>query len=121
MNKEIEKLNLNEENIQKIRKWEEYLKRGSYGNSKDITDTYNEVYKETRSKANYTNCGGCLRSRINSMVSSLNEWEKYQESLKPRIEEPVPTAGTTVNNIVEVVTETKPKKQTKTKQKDAKE
>ena len=77
MNKEVEKLNFTKENIEKIRRWEEYLRNGSYGNSKDITDTYNQIYEGLRSKANYTSCGACLRGRINNMVSSLNEWEKY--------------------------------------------
>lgn len=97
------KYNFTEENIAKIKKWMDYLSKGSYGNSKDITDTYNEVFQGVRTKANYTSCGACLRSRINSMYSALREWEKVQEEEQKKVEPlSIPTAGTTETHIAVV-------------------
>lgn len=114
---ELEKLHFTEDIIHKIKTWNEHLNRGSFANAKDVTDSYNYVFSDIRTKANYTSCMACIRGRIKTLIDTLNEWEKYQESLKPQVEEVVPIAGTTENHIA--VEEPKPKK-TKTK-KDAKE
>lgn len=57
---------------EKINMWSEALKKGAYGNSKDIVDTYNAIFQGIKPKQNYTTCGSCLRRCIGAMATQLN-------------------------------------------------
>lgn len=64
---------LTNENIEKIKKYKELLNKGRYGNAYEITDTWNEVYKDEK---NFTPkkpvlCGTCLRKLISEMYSDM--------------------------------------------------
>lgn len=64
---------LSDENIEKIRFFKDLINRGRYGSTEDITNTYNEVFKD---RPNFkpvkpTNCGSCLRLRICEMYGEM--------------------------------------------------
>lgn len=77
---QIEKLHFNDENIYKIEKWQEYIKKGHFGDARDITNTYNEVFSDVYTKQSYTSCGSCLRSRCNQLYSALEEWREHNNN-----------------------------------------
>lgn len=83
---QLERLHFNDEDITRIERWVEYLSKGAFGNSKEITDTYNRVFDGVMSKVNVTSCGSCLRNRINTLNNALKEWRTYQsQSAEARI------------------------------------
>lgn len=85
---QIERLHFTDENIYKIEKWQEYIAKGHFGDSKDITNTYNEVFKDVYTKPQaYTSCGSCLRNRCNQMYAALKDWREYNASKAPQTEE----------------------------------
>lgn len=57
---------------EKINTWVEAMKKGAYGNSKEIVDTYNAIFQDMKPKQNYTTCGSCLRRCIGAMSTQLN-------------------------------------------------
>lgn len=77
-NEQLKHLNFTEENIKLIEKWVEYLSKGAFGNSRDITNTYNEVFDGVLTKVNVTSCGSCIRNRINTLNNALKEWRAYK-------------------------------------------
>lgn len=79
-NQQLERLHFNDEDIMRIERWAEYLSKGAFGNSKEITETYNRVFDGVMSKVNVTSCGSCLRNRINTLNNALKEWRVYNES-----------------------------------------
>lgn len=73
---------------EKINMWSEALKKGAYGNSKDIVDTYNAIFQGIKPKQNYTTCGSCLRRCINTMNTQLQaELQLLAEEQKKAKEE----------------------------------
>lgn len=73
---------------EKINMWSEALKKGAYGNSKDIVDTYNAIFQGIKTKQNYTTCGSCLRRCIGAMATQLNaELQLLAEQEKAKEEE----------------------------------
>lgn len=73
---------------EKINMWSEALKKGAYGNSKDIVDTYNAIFQGIKPKQNYTTCGSCLRRCIGAMATQLNaELQLLAEQKKAKEEE----------------------------------
>lgn len=78
--------NFNQENISKIIKWKEYVDNGHYGSSKDIVDTYNEVFDGIKQKQPYTSCGSCLRRCVMTM---FNAYQEYKAELNNEIKEAV--------------------------------
>ena len=65
-------MNFNKEDIIKIRKLEEILKRGYYADGKEVTDLHNRVLGTRLSS---TNCSSCIKQRINALVQALNHFE----------------------------------------------
>lgn len=73
---------------EKIQTWVEAMKKGAYGNSKDIVDTYNVIFEGIKPKQNYTTCGSCLRRCINTMNTQLQaELQLQAEQEKAKEEE----------------------------------
>lgn len=69
-------MNFNKEDIEKIRKLEEILKRGFYADGKEVTDLHNRVLGTRLSS---TNCSSCIKQRINALVQALNYFERMSE------------------------------------------
>lgn len=73
---------------EKINTWVEAMKKGAYGNSKDIVDTYNVIFEGIKPKQNYTTCGSCLRRCINTMNTQLQaELQLLAEEQKAKEQE----------------------------------
>ena len=73
-------MEISKENIEKIKKFEQILKKGYYASGAEVTKTYNEVFG---TKLNTTNCSQCIISRVKQLVERLNaEEKKEQEELK---------------------------------------
>lgn len=77
---QINLLHFTDENIFKIEKWQEYIQRGHFGDARDITNTYNEVFKDVYTKQAFTSCGSCLRNRCNQMYNALKEWREHNDN-----------------------------------------
>lgn len=93
-----------DENIVKIEKWKSYIDNGHYGNSKDIVDTYNEVFEGEKQKQAYTSCGSCLRRCVMTMYNALQEYNSTKEVLEvTTVDEP------TVEDAKEEITVETPK------------
>jgi len=70
------------EDIEKIEKFIDIKNRGYYADGGQVTEVYNRVLEKN---ANVTNCGSCLRGRIQEMENALNHFKaqiKAQEELK---------------------------------------
>ena len=76
---------INEEDRKKIRAFEQILKKGLYCSGAEVTNIYNEVFK---TNLRPTNCGSCLRQRVQQLIDKLN-LEERQEAKK--MEEPITT------------------------------
>ena len=78
---------INEEDRLKIRKFEEIKNKGMYASGVEVTEVYNRVLNK---RLPSTNCGSCIRQRVQEMVNALNKEEeqekKAEEELK-RLEE----------------------------------
>lgn len=71
----------------KINTWVEAMKKGAYGNSKEIVDTYNAIFQGIKPKQNYTTCGSCLRRCINTMNTQLQAELQLVEEQKAKGQE----------------------------------
>ena len=82
---------INEEDRIKIRKFEEIKNKGMYASGVEVTEVYNRVLNK---RLPSTNCGSCIRQRVQEMVNALNreeeqerkaaeEFKKLEEENKP--------------------------------------
>ena len=78
--KYLKQLYFNDEIITKINRWNEYLKRGSYADARQVTDTYNYVFQDVKQKVYFTTCGSCIKQRITELYKTLQHWLEYNES-----------------------------------------
>ena len=70
------------EDIEKIEKFIDIKNRGYYADGSQVTEVYNRVLEKN---VNVTNCGSCLRGRIQELEAALNHFKeltKRQEELK---------------------------------------
>ena len=74
------------EDIEKIEKFIDIKNRGYYADGGQVTEVYNRVLEKN---VNVTNCGSCLRGRIQELEAALNHFkelskrqEMAQEALK---------------------------------------
>lgn len=78
---------ISESDREKIRKFEEIKNKGMYASGVEVTEVYNRVLNK---RLPSTNCGSCIRQRVQEMVNALNKEEeqerKAEEELK-RLEE----------------------------------
>lgn len=82
---------ISEEDRLKIRKFEEIKNKGMYASGVEVTEVYNRVLNK---RLPSTNCGSCIRQRVQEMVNALNreeeqerkaeeEFKKLEEQNKP--------------------------------------
>lgn len=82
---------ISEEDRIKIRKFEEIKNKGMYASGVEVTEVYNRVLNK---RLPSTNCGSCIRQRVQEMVNALNreeeqerkaeeEFKKLEEQNKP--------------------------------------
>ena len=72
-----------------IRKFQDIMSRGYYCDGKQVTDLHNKVLG---TRLNSTNCGACIRTRIQALVEAADKFERMIQLEKkdtPVAEEPV--------------------------------
>lgn len=87
---------ISEEDREKIRKFEEIKNKGMYASGVEVTEVYNRVLNK---RLPSTNCGSCIRQRVQEMVNALNREEeqerKAEEEFKKLEEENKPETKVT--------------------------
>lgn len=73
----------NKEDIEAVEKFIEIRNKGYYCDGTQLTEVYNRVLERN---VNPTNCGSCLRQRVNELAEALERFKKLSEASKP--EEP---------------------------------
>lgn len=76
----------NKEDIEKVEKFIEIRNKGYYCDGAQLTEVYNRVLEK---HVNVTNCGSCLRQRVNELAEALERFKKLSEASKP--DEPITT------------------------------
>ena len=64
----MKKKDMETQTIENIRRYKEALDRGQKVNTKELTETYNEVFKTRLSP---TTCSSCVRKRIGALWKAL--------------------------------------------------
>lgn len=67
------------EDIELIEKFIDIKNRGYYADGKQVTDCYNRVLEKN---LNVTNCGSCLRGRIQELEGALNAFKRLSEKVE---------------------------------------
>ena len=91
-------IEISSEDIEKIRRFKEISDKGFYASGQEVTDLHNKILG-TRLAS--TNCGSCIKIRINALVDALNKFIKAQE-LEKKTE-----VNDTKEEVKEAVTETR--------------
>ena len=65
------------EDIEKIEKFISIKNRGYYANGGELTVVYNRVLEKNVPP---TNCGSCIRQRIQELENALNQFKKQMEN-----------------------------------------
>ncbi len=74
-------MKFSKEDIERIEKFIDIKNRGYYADGGQVTEVYNRVLERN---VNVTNCGSCLRGRIQELENALNQFKalsKRQEEL----------------------------------------
>lgn len=66
---------ISETDREKIIKFESIRQRGMYASGQEVTEVYNRVLNK---RLPSTNCGSCIRQRIQEMVTALNKEEEQE-------------------------------------------
>lgn len=64
------------EDIELVEKFIDIKNKGYYVSGEQLTQVYNRVLKKN---ANVTNCGSCLRQRVNELEAALKQFKKKIE------------------------------------------
>lgn len=72
--------NFNENNIKVVKRLYESLLKGYSISSKQVVDTYNEIFDGVKQRQPYTNCGSCMRKLIAQMNVELTKY--FDEQIK---------------------------------------
>jgi formate dehydrogenase assembly factor FdhD len=75
------------DDIKMVEKFIEIKNRGLYCDGGQLTEIYNRVLDR---KVNPTNCGSCIRQRINELEAALNKFKMLSEELKEEEVDNVP-------------------------------
>jgi hypothetical protein len=70
----------NKEDIEKVEKFIEIRNKGFYCDGVQLTEVYNRVLEK---HVNPTNCGSCLRQRVNELADALERFKRLSEASKP--------------------------------------
>ena len=78
------------EDIELIEKFIDIRNRGYYADGAQLTEVYNRVLEK---RVNPTNCGSCIRQRINELEEALNRFKRQiaLEEEQKKAEEPKET------------------------------
>lgn len=72
------------EDIEKVEKFIEIRNKGYYCDGTQLTEVYNRVLQK---HVNPTNCGSCLRQRVNELADALDKFKRQLEVEKKKEEE----------------------------------
>ena len=75
---------ISDEDIKKIEQFIEIKNKNFYVDSKQLQDVYNRVLNTNLSP---TNCGSCIRKRVEALEQALNQFKKEQAKNIPPVEE----------------------------------
>ena len=75
------------EDIALVEKFIEIKNKGFYCDGGQLTQVYNRVLERN---VNSTNCGSCIRQRINELEAALNHFKKLSEATKQEEVDNVP-------------------------------
>lgn len=67
------------DDIAKVEKFIDMKNKGYYCDGKELTELYNRVLER---KVAVTNCGSCLRLRVNELEAELNKYKMLLEQSK---------------------------------------
>ena len=68
-----------DEDVKLVEKFIEIRNKGFYVDGGQLTSVYNRVLEKN---VNSTNCGSCIRQRINELEVALNHFKKLSETTK---------------------------------------
>lgn len=88
-------MKFSKEDIELIEKFIEIKNKGFYADGKQLTEVYNRVLERN---VNVTNCGSCLRGRVQELENALRAYRTSQEALKT--EEPISDTPEEINKPV---------------------
>ena len=80
-------MNWTNDDVKMVEKFIELKTKGFYCDGAQLTEVYNRVLDK---RVNPTNCGSCIRQRINELEDALNHYKKSQEELKEQEVDNVP-------------------------------
>lgn len=69
------------DDVKMVEKFIEIKKKGYYCDGGQLTEVYNRVLEK---RVNPTNCGSCIRQRINELEEALNRFKKLSEELEEK-------------------------------------
>ena len=73
------------DDVKMVEKFIELKTKGFYCDGAQLTEVYNRVLDK---RVNPTNCGSCIRQRINELEEALNRFKKLSEELeKEKVED----------------------------------
>ena len=72
-------MKFSKEDIELIEKFIDIKNRGYYADGKQLTEVYNRVLERN---VPTTNCGSCLRQRVNELETALNHFKSLQDRSK---------------------------------------
>lgn len=77
-----------DEDVKLVEKFIEIRNKGYYADGTQLTEVYNRVLEK---RVNPTNCGSCIRQRINELEEALNRFKRQiaLEEEQKKAEEPV--------------------------------
>lgn len=77
-----------DEDVKLVEKFIDIRNRGYYADGTQLTEVYNRVLGK---RVNPTNCGSCIRQRINELEEALNRFKRQiaLEEEQKKAEEPV--------------------------------
>lgn len=70
-------MNWTNEDVKLVEKFIEIRNKGFYCDGGQLTEVYNRVLDK---RAAPTNCGSCIRQRINELEGALNSFKKLSET-----------------------------------------
>ena len=73
-------MNWNNEDVKLVEKFIEIRNKGYYADGGQLTEVYNRVLDK---RATPTNCGSCIRQRINELEQALERFKKLSAEQEP--------------------------------------
>lgn len=69
-------MNWTDEDVKLVEKFIDIKNKGYYCDGRQLTEVYNRVLSKN---VNPTNCGSCIRQRINELEEALNRFKRLSE------------------------------------------